>query len=226
MTAVRNWEWESTSQMWERLPRRAFVFGAGAHGRVVAETMVDCGVEFTAFLDDNIDRGTPPEEIREPSSVPVYVAIGAPWARARATKRLLNLGFHIAPPLVHPRAYVSPSVHIGHGSVILPGAVVHTGARLGLGTLINLQAIVHHDAVLDDYVTVSPQAQVCGRCHVGREAMLSVRSCLLFPRRLGDGAVLAADSVAFEDVPAGVLARGTPAKVVRPIDEQTRSRCF
>jgi acetyltransferase EpsM len=213
-------------EMWERRPRRAFVFGAGAHGRVVAETMVDCGVEFSAFLDDNVDRGTPPGEIHEPGEVPVYVAIGAPWHRALAAKKLMGMGFRIAPPLVHPAAYVAPSAHLGHGTVVLPGAVVHTGARIGLHGLINLQAIIHHDAVLEDFVTVSPQAQVCGRCHVEYGSLLAVRSCLLFPHRMGEHSILAADSVAFGDIERWTVQRGSPAAFVKAVSGEVRSRCF
>lgn len=208
----------------------AWIFGRGAHGRVVEETMQDCGVEALGFIDDASPETQRPEDvIREHPGAAVYVAIGSPPKRAAITRRLKAMGFSVAQALVSPYAYVAPSVGLdglGAGTIVLPGAIIHTHARLGEGVLVNLQAVIHHDAVVEDYVTVSPQAQVCGRCFVGRGALVAVRACLMFPHELGENAILGADSVAHEDIPDNELWIGSPAKKRRDVDEETWRRCF
>lgn len=41
---------------------------------------------------------------------------------------------------------------------------------------------------------------------------------------VGEGAVVAAGAIVTEDVPANTLAAGTPAKVIKEIDDQTKSK--
>ena len=42
--------------------------------------------------------------------------------------------------------------------------------------------------------------------------------------RIGSGSVVAAGAVVTEDVPAGVVAAGTPARVVKRVDSRTEGK--
>jgi len=206
-----------------------WIFGCGAHGDVVAETLFEMGVGVSGRIDDHHPQALRPEAVLAQTSSHdrnVVVAIGSPPVRARVTERLLAMGFLLAPPIVHPSSYVAPSVTLGPGTVILPQAFVHTHASIGTGVLINACAAVHHDAIIGDFTTISPHAHVCGRCVVGKGSLLAVRSCLVFPHRMGDNAILAANSVAHKDIGDGELWRGDPAAPRRTVDEALWRKCF
>ncbi|MDU7886805.1 MAG: 2,3,4,5-tetrahydropyridine-2,6-dicarboxylate N-acetyltransferase, partial [Clostridium perfringens] len=42
--------------------------------------------------------------------------------------------------------------------------------------------------------------------------------------KIGKGSVVAAGSVVVEDVPAGVVVAGTPAKIIKSVDEKTKDK--
>ena len=42
--------------------------------------------------------------------------------------------------------------------------------------------------------------------------------------RIGAGSVVAAGSVVTENVPSGVVVAGTPAKIIKSVDEKTASK--
>src|ERR1044072_9032700 len=92
----------------------AFIFGMGAHGRGVAETMQDVGVDLLGFLDDHSGLATKPEDMLaewrrqgHTGPPPVYVAIGSPPIPANVSRRLVETGVKVAPPPTSPNAYVA-----------------------------------------------------------------------------------------------------------------------
>lgn len=56
--------------------------------------------------------------------------------------------------IVHPTAYVSPTVQLADGVAILPGAIVNTGCRLASGVLVNCGAVIDHDCVVENSVHI------------------------------------------------------------------------
>lgn len=209
--------------------RPVLVFGAGPHGHITAETLRECGLEVRGFLDDRPPQGVEayrPEAIEHPSEYPVYVAIGNPIARKAVVERLTRMGFVFGPGIAHPTAYVAKSAIIGEGTVVLPQAMVHTGAKVGRHCVVNVRSTVHHDAEVEDYASICPQAQVCGRCLVGEGAFLALGATLLLRRTMGEWSILGADSTAHRDVPARTMSIGNPARIMGPVDEDTWRRCF
>src|ERR1044072_2862981 len=87
----------------------AFIFGMGAHGRVVAETMQEVGVDLLGFLDDHSGLATRPEDMLaewrrqgHTGPPPVYVAIGSPPLPCDVSRRLLEMGLKPPPPPILP----------------------------------------------------------------------------------------------------------------------------
>jgi maltose O-acetyltransferase len=56
--------------------------------------------------------------------------------------------------------------------------------------------------------------------HIGRGVWLGARVMVLKGVTIGDNTVVAANSVVTRDLPANVLAGGTPAQIIRPIDRR------
>jgi len=184
-----------------------FVYGAGGHGRSVADALRNAAAPFrmSVVVDDDpsvrgkvmlgcVVRG--PESIRGERGI---VAIGDNAARMRIAARYR--GRLIA--LVHRTAFVSEGVPIGEGSVILAGAVVNVGATIGPGVIVNTGATIDHDCRVDEGAHVAPGCHLCGDVQVGAGALLGV-GCVVVPGvRIGREAFIAAGQVVARDVAAG-----------------------
>lgn len=98
-------------------------------------------------------------------------------------------------------------VYIGKGTNIQDGSVVHIA--------------YHHPTIIGDYVTVGHRAVVHG-CTIGDRVLVGMGAIILNGAVIGNNCIIAAGSLVPEnkEIPPGVLAMGTPAKVVRELTEE------
>ena len=203
---------------------RHIVVGAGGQGRVVLETWraMDPSAELLIVDDAAHLHGTEVGGAKVVGAVEQLASLGGDVILAlgnnrtrlalAATWTARGVAWGTA---IHPSALISPTATIGGGTVVLPGAIVHTGARIGAHAIINSGVIVEHDCVLEDGVSVSPGVCMAGRVTLGRGAFVSVGATIAPRLRIGAGTVIGAGAVVVSDLPAGVLAVGVPARVVR-----------
>ena len=175
------------------------------------------------FLDDSAEpqaKGDVADAIFRPiaacdPSMPCLIAVGDPHQRARLATRLEDGGASFA-LLVHPRAYVAADARLSPGCIVAPFAFVSAGATAQAHALIGPFACVGHHARVGFCAVLSPYAALAGRAtledrgFVGTHAVLTPRSVV------GAGATVAAGAVVYNDLPAGVLALGNPARWRRP----------
>jgi carbonic anhydrase/acetyltransferase-like protein (isoleucine patch superfamily) len=145
--------------------------------------------------------------------------------------------FGDARPRLHPSVWLAPGcvvvgdVTIGPDSTVWYGAVLRgdvESIRIGARTNLQDQAVVHvtrdtFPAVVGDEVTVGHRAVVHG-CRIGDGALVGIGACVLDGATVGEGALVGAGSVVTPGVtiPAGHVAMGTPARVVRELDLDER----
>ena len=58
--------------------------------------------------------------------------------------------------------------------------------------------------------------------HIGSDVWIGAGAIVLPGVTIGDGSVIGAGSVVSRDIPAGVVAVGSPCRVLRPISERDR----
>jgi carbonic anhydrase/acetyltransferase-like protein (isoleucine patch superfamily) len=148
----------------------------------------------------------------------------------------LILPFNGKAPRVHESAYIAPNavlvgdIEIGADSSIFYGVVVRADVgkiRIGARTNIQDNSVVHTEsdspAVLGDDVTVGHQALVHA-CTVGDGTLIGMQSALLSRSVIGAGSIVGGGAVVLEgqEIPAGVLAAGLPAKVRRELSGEER----
>ncbi|MFK7988780.1 MAG: gamma carbonic anhydrase family protein [Sandaracinaceae bacterium] len=142
-------------------------------------------------------------------------------------------------PEVDAEAWVAPSadvigdVHVGAEATVWFGAVlrgdvmpIHIGAR----TSIQDNSVVHstggwHPTLVGEDCTVGHSVILHG-CTVGDRVLVGMGSIVLDEASIGADTILGAGSLvtARTEIPAGVLAMGRPAKVIRPLREDERAR--
>ena len=138
---------------------RLIILGAGGYGRTVADIAMQTGAyDEIRFLDDNAQA----EDVigkcanyaaHAGENTAFYPAFGNNEGRVTWLKRLTEAGYKVA-TIVHPKAYVSPTVRMAEGNVVLPHAIVNTGCELKAGCIINCGAIIDHGCILEEGVHV------------------------------------------------------------------------
>ena len=133
------------------------------------------------------------------------------------------------PARIEPGAVIRDEVSIGAGAVIMMGAIINIGAVIGEGTMIDMGAVL------------GGRATVGRNCHIGAGAVLAgviepasatpviiedgvlvgANAVVIEGVRVGAGSVVAAGAIVTEDVPAGVVVAGCPARVIKQKDEKT-----
>lgn len=130
-------------------------------------------------------------------------------------------------------AQLADAVHVGPFAHLRPGARLETGVHMGnfgevknsvLGPGVKMGHFSYvGDAEIGRQTNIGAGTITCNfgrdgkknRTVVGQEAFLGSDSLLVAPVRIGDGATTGAGSVVTRDVPAGGLAVGMPARLVR-----------
>ncbi|MGE0709459.1 MAG: acetyltransferase [Planctomycetota bacterium] len=203
-----------------------FVFGAGGHGKVVADAATRAGFEVLGFLDD-----APGTHGKTVLGLPVLgsaswlagrpahavaLGVGDNEARRGAYVRLRELGATL-PVIVHGAAVVAESATLGDGVVVCATAVVNPDAVVGSGAILNTACVVEHDVEVGPFAHVSPNAALGGAARLGARAQLGLGAAVLPGVKVGEGTIVGAGAVVVRDLPPGVVAWGVPARVARRI---------
>lgn len=133
---------------------------------------------------------------------------------------------------IEPGAIIRDRVSIGKNAVIMMGAVINIGAEIGEGTMVDMNAVIGARGQLGKRVHLGAGAVVAGvleppskePCQIGDDALIGANAVILEGVKIGAGAVVAAGSVVTEDVPAGVVVAGSPAKIIKVVDDKTKDK--
>lgn len=200
-----------------------WIIGAGGHSRVVIDAVRAMGrFRLVGVLDDNpacwdetaqgvlIQGPASPERITELGIERAVLAVGDNWARAQLAH---ELGTVLAwETVIHPFSYVASDVEVGAGTVVMAGAVVQPGTRIGRHTILNTACSADHDSLLGDFVHLAPGVRLCGNVTIGEGSLCGAGSIVLPKCSVGAWATVGAGAVVARDIPAGVTAKGIPAR--------------
>lgn len=207
--------------------RRILIVGAGGFGREVLQWARDAwpahAAKIAGFLSADPSRRVPLPILGDPSGFcpdpgdAFLLAIGIPEVRRRVAEDLLarNATFLT---LVHPTAIVAPSAAIGEASIVCPFAIVSDSVRLGRFTLMNYHSSLGHDASTGEFSVLSPYATLGGGASIAPDVFLGLHATVAPGGRVGMRSKVAANSVAFHNVPDDSLLLGSPGRIYPLLD--------
>lgn len=214
------------------------IYGAGGHGRVVADAALAAGMKVLGFVDDA--PAYDPKEFEEPdpdapasydlplsqtgTAKRVYTlddprlddavfiaAVGDNQSRLNIMTKLLAAGRPLA-NVVHPTATVSRFAELGQGVFVGAHAVVNTGAQVGDAGLVNTAAVVEHHGQLAEAVHIAPTAALGGGVTLGPLTLVGIGAKVLPGLTLGQACTVAAGAVVTRSAPDQCTLIGVPAR--------------
>ena len=131
------------------------------------------------------------------------------------------------PARIEPGAIIRDRVEIGDRAVIMMGAIINIGSVIGEGSMIDMGAVLGGRATVGKNCHIGAGTVLAGVVEpasatpviIEDDVMIGANAVVLEGVRVGKGAVVAAGAVCVEDVPAGAVVAGVPARVIKQVDE-------
>jgi UDP-perosamine 4-acetyltransferase len=203
--------------------RPLVLLGAGGHARVLAALALAAGYPVMGVCDptlaaDGISRWADLDVLGDdgaldrlpPDRVALVLGIGQLVTgnlreRLYVTWRARGYDF---PALIHPTAWVAPSVVLGDGVQVMAGAVIQPGCAIGENSIVNTNAGVDHDCSIGRDVHVAPGATLCGTVTVEEGAFIGAGATVIQGLRIGARAVVGAGVTLVQDLAPKTIALG------------------
>ncbi|MFH1748576.1 MAG: acetyltransferase [Planctomycetota bacterium] len=205
---------------------RTLILGAGGHGRVVLDILLQAGQnEVVGFLDNN-----PAIHGRRIDGIPVYgsidgldhfraecdiegvvIAIGDNGTRRSIARQVEAAGIQLF-NAIHPSATLAFNTNIGRNVVIAAGAVVCAHCQIGNSVILNTGCIIDYQTMIGEGSHICPGVRIAGRVKVEAGAFIGVGATIIPNITLGCESIVGAGAVVIEDVPPLGTVVGVPAR--------------
>jgi UDP-perosamine 4-acetyltransferase len=210
--------------------RKIVGLGAGGHAAILIEMIRAVGgYEIVEVTDPRAElwggdvlgvpiRGADDRlsGLRDAGATAAFIGVGAVKSvavRKRLFEQALSLGFELI-TVVHPRAFVAPSVTIGQGTMVLPAAVINSRSTIGHNVTVYSGVLIEHDTHVGHHTHLSPGVHVAGGVRIEAECFIGIGASIIQNVTIGMRAVVGAGAVVLHDIPEACTAVGIPARPI------------
>lgn len=121
--------------------------------------------------------------------------------------------------IIHPFTSIAENVNSGNGIFYNAGVVIGPFSEIGNLVNINRNVSVGHHTKVSDFCTLNPGSNIAGRCDIGEGVTIGIGANIIDGIKIGENTIVGAGSLVIKDLPANVVAYGSPAKVIRENEE-------
>lgn len=201
------------------------IVGASGFGRELLQWIKDVNkVEMTwnilGFIDDNIHALEGFEcEYKVLGTIVDYhpkeneylaLAIADPKTKEKVVKGLKTKGASFA-TIIHPTAVIGDHNQFGEGLIMYPRSEITVNVKIGDFVTI-LSSSLGHDAIVDDFATISSWCDITGGVHICKKAYLASGVKIIPGRTIGEEAYVSIGSVVMNNIKPGYKVMGYPAR--------------
>lgn len=204
------------------------IFGSSGQAREVADICLEMGCKNIFFIDSK--EGKEPItgiEIVSESNIYEYnyddclyvIGIGDGAIRKKIYKKFNNLKFT---NIIHPSATFGRmqlnELQRQKGNIVGAGVRFSNNIKMGKFGIFNSNATIAHDCIIDDFVTISPGANIAGNVHLHEEAFIGIGATVIQGKNLheklhvGPNSIVGAGGVAINNIAPNAIVKGIPAK--------------
>lgn len=205
-----------------------YIFGASGFSREVADICLELGCSNITFIDNYPTDVTyfdfpviSEEEVEKIDLENAYFAIGIGETSIR--EKIYNKFPHLMyPNIIHPSATfgykMRDFIENTRGNIITAGVRITNNIVIGDFGIYNLNVSIGHDCIINNFVTISPGANVSGNVNIEKKAYIGTGSTILQGRSIGEkiiigeNSIVGAGAVVVKSVPPNVVVKGIPAK--------------
>lgn len=203
------------------------IIGAGGFGRELLQWIKDINKvkptwTIKGFIDDNLGSlagiecdykvlGTISDWV--PSDNEVFaLAIANPKTKEKIVGIMKQKGAKFV-DVIHPTAKICDFSEHGEGLIMYPHSMLCPNSKVGNYVTLLFSGIPH-DAIVEDYVTISSYCGLTRGVHIGERAYLADHASVLPEKTIGNDAYVGMGSVVVRNVPVGKKVFGNPAKII------------
>lgn len=208
---------------------RVLILGAGGHGRVVLDILLQARkYTVVGFLDNNTEIHG-----RRVDGIPVcggiddlegvgggldvgglIIAVGDNGARRGLARQVEQTGLELI-NAVHPSATLAHNVTLGRNVVVAAGAVVCANCQIGDSVILNTGCIIDHQTMIGEGSHICPGVRIAGRVKVEPGVFVGIGATVVPKVTLGCEAIVGAGAVVLEDVLPMATVVGVPAVPIK-----------
>ena len=209
--------------------KRVLILGAGGHGRVVLDILLQAAqYQAVGFLDNNTEihgrrvDGLPVLGVIDDLSAiaekqnctGAIVAIGDNGARRGLAQRVDAAHIDLI-NAIHPSAALAHNATLGRNVVIAAGVVVCAHCQIGNSVILNTGCIIDYQTMIGEGTHICPGVRIAGRVKIEPGVFVGIGATVIPKITLGCEAIVGAGAVVIEDVPALATVVGVPARRVK-----------
>ncbi len=203
------------------------IFGASGFAREVRDIALENGYESIVYIDKHDAKRIDGFPVVREADMPKLTAagfsfiigVGSPSLRQEIWGRYPDLSYV---NLIHPASsfgYGQLTVmNKRKGNIVCAGARLTNNIKIGNFGIYYLNCTIAHDCIIEDFVTISPGANISGNVRLSMGSYVGANACVLQGKSIteklivGSFSVIGAGAVVTKSIPDNIIVKGVPAR--------------